>query len=155
VHIYRPHDLETATAVTGAYQRFPNDERPHQGANCQNLPPRIAFPALPPLPRVPALVDADRWLHVYDGHTFTRNVTAKGHVMVDDVPYDVKAKLVKQHSTLRVDAALGQFVVEADGHEVQRLANKGIVVGSLPFATFVEWLCAEARTWRAPVVPRL
>ena len=41
---------------------------------------------------------------------------------------------------------MGQFVVEADGQEVQRLAIKGIGLGSLPFVTFVERLCAEART---------
>ncbi len=37
-------------------------------------------------------------------------------------------------------------MVEADGREVQRLAIKNIGLGTLPFATFVERLCAEART---------
>lgn len=63
LRIYHPHDLETATAVTAAYQRFYNEERPHQGLSCANLPPRMAFPTLPALPPTPPLVDADRWLH--------------------------------------------------------------------------------------------
>jgi len=155
LRIYRPHDVATATAVTTAYQRFYNDERPHQGLSCANLPPRVAFPQLPTLPSVPALVDADRWLHTFDGHSFVRKVRQGGSVTVADVPYYLRAHLVGQHVGLRVDADMGQFVVEADGREVQRVAMKGIGLGTLPFTTFVERLCAEARTLRAPVVHRL
>jgi hypothetical protein len=54
-----------------------------------------------------------------------------------------KAALAKHLVTLRVDAAAGQFVVEADGQEVQRLAIKGLGIGRLPFATFVDRLCAD------------
>jgi len=43
----------------------------------------------------------------------------------------------------------GQFVVEADGREVQRLAIKGLGVGRLPFTSFVEHLCMEVRTLRS------
>jgi len=149
LRIYRPHDLDTATTVTAAYQRFYNDERPHQGLSCRNLPPRVAFPTLPTLPSVPRTVDADQWLHAYDGHSFVRKVAANGQVLVDEVPYYIKIALRRQHVALRVDAAAGQFVVEADGREVQRVAIKGIGVGRLPFGTFVEHLCAEARTRRS------
>jgi transposase InsO family protein len=155
VRIYRPHDLETAMAVTAAYQRFYNDERPHQGLSCQNLPPRVAFPMLPTLPPVPARVDMDRWLYAYDGHSFVRKVKANGRVVVANTSYYVKAALAKQHVALRIDAELGQFVVEADGREVQRLAIKGLGVGRLPFTKFVEHLCAEARTLRSMAYARL
>jgi hypothetical protein len=155
LRIYRPHNVETATAVTAAYQRFYNDERPHQGLSCHNLPPRVAFPVLPTLPAVPALVDADGWLAAYDGHTFVRKVQQSTRVTVAEVSYYVKTPLIGQQIGLRVDAAGGQFVVEANGQEVQRLAIKGIGAGTLPFATFVERLCAEARTLRTPVVHRL
>ena len=144
LRIYRPHNVETATAVTAAYQRFYNDERPHQGLSCTNRPPRVAFPMLPSLPPVPTMVDADRWLQRYDGHSFARKVKANGQVMVADMPYYVQAALVKQPVALRVDAAAGQFVVEANGRAVQRLAIKGLGQGMLPFATFVERLCATA-----------
>ncbi len=130
--------------VTAAYQRFYNNERPHQGLSCANLPPHVAFPTLPTLPPVPALVDADRWLHAYDDHRFMRHVKANGQVMV--VPYYVKTTLAKQAVAMRVDADAGQFVVEANGQEIQRLAIKGIGQGVLPFTTFVERLCANAGT---------
>ena len=148
LRIYQPHDLETATAVTAAYQRFYNDERPHQGLSCANLPPRVAYPVLPTLPSVPALVDTDSWLQTYDGHIFARKVQRGGHVMVAVVPYYVKATLAGQHVAFRVDTTARQFVVEADGHEVQRLGIKGIGVGKVSFATFVERVCAEARAAR-------
>ncbi len=143
LRIYRPHDLATATAVTAAYQRFYNEERPHQGVSCANQPPHVAFPTLPTLPAVPAVVDADRWIYAYDGHTFARRVKANGLVAVADKPYYVKAALAKQQVALRVDAGTGQFVVEVQGQAVQRLAIKGLGRGTLPFATFVAQLCAE------------
>jgi hypothetical protein len=132
-----------------------NEERPHQGLSCGNLPPRVAFPTLPTLPAVPAVVDADRWLHAYDTHSFVRKVRQGGSVMVADMPYYLKAHLAGQQVALRVDAEAGQFVVEADGHEVQRLAIKGIGVGRLSFMAFVERLCAEARTLRSLAYVRL
>jgi len=145
LRIYRPHDLQTATAVTATYQRFYNEERPHQGLSCANVPPRVAFPTLPTLPPVPALVDTDRWLQHYDGHSFVRKVKANGHVLVADAPYYVKAALARQHVALRIDAALGQFVVEANGREMQRLAIKGLGHGTLSFARFVDRLCVDTR----------
>lgn len=94
------------------------------------------------------MVDADSWLHAYDGHSFMRKVKANGHVMVDSMPYYVKRPFVRQHVALRVDAQAGQFVVEANGREVQRLAIKGLGHGTLPFTTFLERLCAAARARR-------
>ncbi len=71
---------------------------------------------------------------------------------VADVLYYTKAHVVGQHVGLRVDADMGQFVVETDGRVVQRLVIKGIGLGMLPFASFVDRLCAEARTLLTPVV---
>ena len=134
--------------MTAAYQRFYNHERPHQGLSCGNLPPRVAFPTLPTLLPVPALVDADRWLQHYDGHSFVRKVRQGGSVTVADVPYYIKASLVGQRVALRVDAQASEFVVDVDGRAVQRLAMQGLGRGVVPFATFVEHVCADSR---APV----
>jgi hypothetical protein len=71
--------------------------------------------------------------------------------MVADVPYYVQAGLTGQQVALRVDADAGQFVVEADGRAVQCLAIKGLGVGTLSFARFVEHLCAQ--THRLGVAP--
>jgi hypothetical protein len=145
IRVYQPHDLHTATTVTAAYQRFYNEERPHQGLSCGNLPPRVAFPTLPTLPPVPALVDADRWIDAYDGQIFMRKVQPGGRVSVADQPYYVKMPLLGQQITLRVDAQAGQFVVESGDQDVQRLAIKGLGLGMLPFTTFVQRLCADLR----------
>jgi transposase InsO family protein len=155
LRIYCPHDLQTATAVTAAYQRFYNEERPHQGVSCQNRPPHVAFPTLPTLPPAPAVVDADRWLHAYDGQSFVRKVKTNGQVLVADAPYYIKAALVGRQVAMRIDAALGQFVVEADGREVQRLPIKGLGLGRVPFTKFVEHRCAEARTLRSMAYERV
>ena len=40
---------------------------PNQARSCGNRPPRVAFPALPPRPAVPAEVDPDGWLRLVDG----------------------------------------------------------------------------------------
>lgn len=63
--------------------------------------------------------------------------------------YYVKTALAKHWVALHVHGPAGQFVVEADGHEVQRHAIKGLGVGRLPFPQFVEHLCAEARMLRS------
>lgn len=102
-----------------------------------------------------SIVDADRWLHIYDGQTFARRVQHDGQVMVAGMRYYLKTAFAKQAVALRVDAGAGQFVAEVDGREVQRLAIKGIGVGMLPFATFVDHLCAEARALRTPVIHRV
>jgi hypothetical protein len=108
---------------------------------------------LPTLPPVPAVVDADQWLHAYDGHSFVWKVTAVGQVQVANKPYYVKTILAKQQIALRVDAAAGMFVVETDGRVVQHLAIKGLGQGTLPFATFVDRLCADSRAmhWTVPL----
>jgi hypothetical protein len=36
--------------VTEAFLQHYNEERPHQGQTCGNVPPRVAFPTLPTLP---------------------------------------------------------------------------------------------------------
>jgi hypothetical protein len=66
--------------------------------------------------------------------------------MVADTAYYVNAALAKQQVALRVDAAAGQFVVGADGRAVHRLTIKGLGLGRLLFATWVERLCREAHT---------
>ena len=55
--IERPTDLAQAQAVTAAFVRHYNLERPHQGLACGNRPPLLAFPHLPALPPLPATVE--------------------------------------------------------------------------------------------------
>lgn len=57
----RPKTLEEVRQVTDAFASHDKRPRPHQGIACGNQPPRVAFPHLPLLPRVPDLVNPDAW----------------------------------------------------------------------------------------------
>jgi transposase InsO family protein len=61
--IHRPKTEEEVRQVTDAFATHYNWQRPHQGIACGNQPPRVAFPDLPALPRVPNLVNPDAWLN--------------------------------------------------------------------------------------------
>jgi len=71
-----------------------NWERPHQGRACHNVPPRVAFPTLPPLPALPQTVDPDGWLQAIDEQIFVRKVGHDGCVTVDLAPYYISQQVV-------------------------------------------------------------
>jgi transposase InsO family protein len=50
LQLHRPSTLQEVREVTEAFLQHYNEERPHQGRTCGNVPPRVAFPTLPPLP---------------------------------------------------------------------------------------------------------
>lgn len=146
IQVYRPADLEQVQTVTARFQRHYNEERPHQGLSCGNRPPRVAFPELPKLPRVPETVDPDRWLAVVDGTCFVRRVGRDGLVRIDSHMYYVSTRVAGQVVSIRVDAKAGEFVVSNQQQEVKRLAIRGVGGGPLPFRTYVERMQAEARS---------
>ena len=84
LQVYRPVDLEQVQVVTAQFRQHYNHERPHQGRACANQPPMLAFPQLPARPRVPVLVDPDRWLHAVDGIRLIRRLGRDGIVRVDE-----------------------------------------------------------------------
>src|SRR3712207_7562998 len=53
---------------------------------------RSAFAELPPLPALPLVVDPNRWLLAYDGHTFTRRVSSNGSVQVAKYSYYLRSE---------------------------------------------------------------
>jgi hypothetical protein len=65
-----PETVPQAQAVTLVYQNHYNRERPNQALTCNNQPPRMAFPELPPLPSLPEHVDPDHWLQKVHGQVF-------------------------------------------------------------------------------------
>jgi hypothetical protein len=99
-------------------------------------------------PPVPATVDPDRWIDSLDGHCFVRKVRANTSVSIDEVIYYTTTAVIGQYVTLRVDAATRTLVVEHQGREIKRVSIHGTGQGRIPFETFVEQLCAEARTGR-------
>jgi len=148
LRVFRPADVAGVKDVTAVFQHHYNEQRPHQGRACQNLPPRVAFPNLPARPGVPALVDPDHWLQVINGRRYVRKVRHDTSVTLDDVPYYLSRDLVGKSVVLRVDAAQKELVVEDAGCEIKRVAIKGLGSPPMPFDAYVGRMCAEARTER-------
>jgi transposase InsO family protein len=109
--IQRPGTLQEVREVTDAFMEHYNQERPHQGRSCGNVPPRVAFPTLPQLPALPQTVDPDAWLTAIDGQMFVRKVGHDGCVTVDLAPYYISQQVVGQYMALQVQAAERIFVV--------------------------------------------
>jgi transposase InsO family protein len=153
LQVYRPADLQTVRTVTAVFQQHYNDERPHQGLACGNRPPRMAFPVLPSRPSVPLMVDSDRWISALHGRCYVRKVQQDTSVTVGAGRYYLTQALRGQQVILQIDATDRTMVVTHNGQEVKRVAIKGTGRGRVPFAQFVELLCAEARTGRVPLQP--
>jgi transposase InsO family protein len=154
LQVYRPADLEGVRTVTAAFQQHYNQERPHQGLACGNVPPRLAFPVLPVRPPIPVTVDLDRWVAALDGQGYVRKVQQDTSVTVGTGRYYTTQALVGQYVTLRIDATDRTMVVEHEKEEVKRIAIKGTGRGRVPFGQFVELLCEEARTGRMPLASK-
>jgi hypothetical protein len=154
LRIFRPGDRGQVQDVTATFSHHYNWERPHQGAACGNQPPLVALaqqcPALPPRPRVPAIVDPDRWVEALDGQRYVRKVGRDSRVVIDGVPYFVSRTLIGTSVTVRVDAAAREFVVEAQERDVKRLPIKGLGNAPMDFDAYVAWMSAQARTDQAP-----
>ena len=152
LRVFRPADLAQVREVTQRYKEHYNSERPHQGQACGNRPPLVALAEWGPSglarPRVPEMVNPDRWVEVLDGHRFMRKVAADTHISVDDERYYLSRELVGKTVSLRVDAAAREFVVEVQSQDVKRLAIKGLGSGLVAFELYVEQMCAEARADR-------
>jgi Integrase core domain len=102
--IHAPESEEQVREVNETFVAHSNQERPNQARSCGNQPPRVAFAHLSSLPRVPDVVDPDRWLRVIDGQHVVRKVRHNGTVLIDDVRYDIKHSLAGQYVDVCVDA---------------------------------------------------
>jgi transposase InsO family protein len=141
----RPADLEQAQAVTAAFVRHYNVERPHQGLCCGNRPPLIAFPRLPALPPLPPMVDPDSWLAALDGLHLERKVDRHGMISLDLKRYYVSAHLVGHHVVLQLDAQLHCVQVLHEHQIIKSLPLRGLVGQSLSFEQFLTHMLHQAR----------
>ena len=144
--VHRPATVVQVREVTEAFRAHYNEERPHQGYACGNVPPRIAYPTLPTLPPVPAQVDPDRWLQSLHGQAFVRMVRSDGTVSVDDVRYYVRRDLAGRAISLLVDAAAKEFDLLLGASRIKRLPIKGLYGQVLPFEEYVTLMRQEARS---------
>ncbi len=148
VRVQRPGTREEAAIATAAFRRHYNEERPNQALSCGNRPPRVAFPALPARPALPAQVEPDRWLRLVDGQRFVRKVGQNGTVRVEDAPYYVSSRLAGQYVVLQVQAAERVLVVQHRQRELKRVPLKGLHGTPLPLADYVTLLQQQARARR-------
>lgn len=102
--IHRPATLEQVREVTLTFRQHYNTERPHQGRTCANVPPTVAFPTLPSLPPVPAMVNPDRWLERLHRRAYARKVGRDGEVVVNHETYYVPQVYARKQVVLFVNA---------------------------------------------------
>jgi hypothetical protein len=142
--IHAPETEEQVREVNETFVTHYNQERPNQARTCGNQPPRVAFAELPSLPRVPDVVDPDRWLRVIDGQHFVRKVRHHGTVLLDNVEYDIKHSLAGHYVDVCVDANTREFVIWHRHQPCKRIAIKGLLKTALSFDRFVELMSQQA-----------
>ncbi len=145
LRVFAPHDVDAVRQVTSGFRQHYNYERPNQAVSCGNQPPCVAFPALPPRPGLPAVVDPDGWLAVLDGQRYVRKVRSNGMVSVDSVAYYVDQAWAGKYVSLRIAAAERVFAVEYRDQVLKALPIKGLVGERLPLAVYLEQIAWEAQ----------
>ena len=147
--IYLPETYDQVIDMNQAEKHVYNYDRPNQARSCGNQPPRLAFPDLPPLPPVPALIDPDRWLQTIDGNLFTRRVNAAGTVQIDKHKYYIGRAYHGRQVVLQVDATNQQFKVELANEPLKTIPIKGLGHGQMTFDEYLDFICQEAvSAWR-------
>ena len=146
LEVLRPGTEEEVREVTDAFSIHYNMERPNQALSCGNRPPRVAFPALPTLPPLPAEVDPDRWLAQMDGQALARRVLPNGTVEVDRRSYYIQQTLAGLSVDLVVHAPEHVFEVLMGKERLKLLPIKGVVGHCLPFAEYVTRMREEVRS---------
>lgn len=154
----RPEDLQTTLEINLRYAQHYNFERPSQALTCQNQPPRMAFPNLPELPKLPERIDPDNWLLKIHGRRFKRRINHNGSVQIGKQRYYIRKKLAKHFVVLRVDAHERQLLVEFNHQIIKHLPIKGLHQRILSFDDYVNLMSKEAlsewRTWLNKRTPR-
>lgn len=125
----RPQTGDEARQVTEAFATHYHWQRPHQGISCGNQPPRVAFPTLPALPRVPE-----------------RRVNRQGFVKVDLYPYSISSKLAGQKVTFALQAKEQSLQVVYPQEYRRLLPLKGLYQRTLPSQEDRELMQREAST---------
>ncbi len=144
LHVHHPSTLQEVRAVTEAFLQHYNYERPHQGRACGNVPPRVAFPSLPPLPALPARVDPDAWLAPLDQKMYLRQVGRDGCVDVDLATYYIGSQMAGRAVLLQVVAQDRQFAVWSQDQIVKRLPIKGLVGQEMALEEYLQYIQQEA-----------
>lgn len=145
LQLHQPSTLKEVCEVTEAFLCHYNNERPHQGRACGNVPPRVAFPTLPTLPALPGRVDPDAWLAALDQKMYLRHVGRDGCVDVD-----LATRLLRSPdgqacgSRGRVIAKTRQFAVWHEDQVVKQLPIKGLIGQQMALDDYLHYIQQEA-----------
>jgi len=142
--MYHPGTLQEVRKITEAFLQHYNYERPHQGRACGNVPPRVAFPTLPPLPALPARVDPDAWLVSLDQKMYLRHVGRDGCVNVDLTTYYIDPQMAGRTVLLQVLAEHHQFAVWSQDQIVKLLPIKGLIGQHMLLDDYLQYIKHEA-----------
>jgi transposase InsO family protein len=144
--VHDPRTEEQVREVNARFVQHYNHQRPNQARSCGNQPPRVAFPDLPSLPKMPGLVDPDAWLAHVDGLHFMRKIRANGSIRLDDVSYYIKQALAGQYVDISIDASAQELIIWHQHQPLKRLALKGLSKRLVPFEQFVTMMGQLARS---------
>ena len=142
--VHHPSTLQEVREVTEAFLSHYNDERPHQGRACGNVPPRMAFPVLPTLPALPQKVDPDAWLATLDQKMYLRHVGRDGCVDVDLATYYIGPQMAGRTVLLQVEAQSRQFAVWSQDQVVKLLPIKGLLGQEMVLDDYLQYIQREA-----------
>src|SRR6266566_3326554 len=144
LQVHRPSTLQEVCEVTEAFLQHYNEERPHQGRTCGNVPPRVAFPTLPTLPALPERVDPDAWLTPLDQKMYLRHVGRDGCVDVDLATYYIGSQVAGRTILLQIVAESRQFAVWHQDQVVKLLPIKGLVGQEMALDDYLKYIRQEA-----------
>ncbi len=144
VHLPRSH--EQVCEATQTFFAHYNDQRPNQARSCGNQPPRVACPAFPLLPAVPATVDPDRWLERVSEPAFARTIQSGGGITINHEDYYVSRALAGHRIMCVVNAAEKQFDFWQPGGRIKSVPIKGVYGRTVPFEEYVALMKQEARS---------
>jgi len=146
LQVHRPGTLSQVAELTEAFLSHYNSERPNQARSCGNQPPRVACQQFPTLPRVPEMVDPDRWLVQMQKHAFARTIRASGHLTINRQDYYVSRSLAGQRVTCWVNAAEKHFEIWQPGGLIKSVPIKELHGQIMPFQEYVALMKQEARS---------
>jgi transposase InsO family protein len=144
LQVHHPGTLQEVREITAAFLQHYNEERPHQGRACGNVPPRTAFPTLPTLPALPERIDPDAWLASLDQKMYLRRVGRDGCVNVDLTTYYIGPQMAGRAILLQVVAENRQFAVWYQDQIVKLLPVKGLVGQQMALDDYLQYIKQEA-----------
>lgn len=142
--IHRPSNLPKTIEVTQAYLLHYNNERPHQGVTCQNLPPRVAHPEARPAYRLPQFVNPDAWLSAASKRVYKRRVNRNGSIQIGRQSYYVGSKVSRQQITVRVLPTERVLSFYLDNKLLGKKPIKGLHGDKMVLADYADLICREA-----------